>query len=132
MELLPWVLPGTISPQVKGALVLVCYEMGNGYDYLWRILELTIPRFDPTVPIQAPTWMEVEDIFQFAQDYLLFFCLQAKLNIHYNDRTWSGLFLRAVQYSQFADTVTLLQSMLIRIGRSLRMGTFPQIFAFMV
>jgi hypothetical protein len=55
-------------------------------------------------------WSEVEDIFQFAQDYLLFFRLQAKLNFHYDDRTWSGLFLRAVQYSQFANTVTLLQS----------------------
>ncbi len=91
-------------------LALVQYKMGNGYNYLWRVLELTISGFDPTVPIQAPLWSEVKDIFQFAQDYLLFFCLQDKLNFHYDDRTWSGLFLRAVQYSQFADTVTLLQS----------------------
>jgi hypothetical protein len=55
MELLPWVLPRTISPQVNAALALVRNEMGNGYDYLWRILELTIPGFDPMVPIQAPT-----------------------------------------------------------------------------
>ncbi len=110
MELLPWVLHGTISPQVKAALALVRYETGSGYDYLWHVLELTIPGFDPTVPIQAPTWTEVEDIFQFAQDYLLFFRLQAKLNFHYDDHTRSGFFLRAVQYSQFADTVTLLQS----------------------
>ncbi len=54
-------------------------------------------------------WSEDEDIFQFTQDYLLFFCLQAKLNFHYDDHTWSGLFLRDVQYSQFADTVMLLQ-----------------------
>jgi hypothetical protein len=50
------------------------------------------------------------DIFSFAQEYLLFFRLQAKLNFHYNDRTRSGLFLPAVQSSQFADTITLLQS----------------------
>jgi hypothetical protein len=91
----------------------VRYETGNGYDYLWQVLELTIPGFDPTVPIQAPLWSEVEDIFQFAQDYLLFFCLQAKLNFHYSDCTWSGLLNRAVQYSQFADTVMLLQSHVI-------------------
>ena len=48
--------------------------------------------------------------FSFAQEYLLFFRLQAKQNFHYNDRTRSGLFLRAVQSSQFADTITLLQS----------------------
>ena len=50
------------------------------------------------------------DIFSFAQEYLLYFRIQAKLNFHYNDRTRSGLFLRAVQSSQFADTITLLQS----------------------
>jgi hypothetical protein len=59
MELLPWVLPGTISPQVNAALALVQYKTGNGYDYLWQLLELTIPGFDPTVPIQAPLWLEV-------------------------------------------------------------------------
>jgi hypothetical protein len=35
MELLLWVLPGTISPQVNVALASVRYETGNGYDYLW-------------------------------------------------------------------------------------------------
>jgi hypothetical protein len=110
MELLPWVLLGTISPKVNAALASVQYKTGNGYDYLWQVLELTIPGFDPTVPIQAPLWLEVKDIFQFAQDYLLSFCLQATLNFHYNDCTRSGQFLRAVQYSQFADTVMLLQS----------------------
>ena len=35
MELLPWVLPGTISPQVNVALTLVRYETGTGYVYLW-------------------------------------------------------------------------------------------------
>ncbi len=110
MELLPWLISGSVSPPVNAALASVRYEMGNGYNYLWRVLELTVPGFDPMIPIQPPSWSEVEDIFQFAQDYLLFFHLQAKLNFHYDDRTQSGLFLHAVQSSQFTNTVTLLQS----------------------
>jgi hypothetical protein len=43
-----------------------------------------VPGFNPMIPIQAPIWSEVVDIFSFAQDYLLFFCLQAKLNFNYN------------------------------------------------
>jgi hypothetical protein len=109
MELLPWLIPSSVSPQVNATLASVRYEMGNGYNYLWSVLELTVPGFDPTKPIQAPAWSKVEDIFQFAQDYLLFFHLWAKLNFHYDDRTQSGLFLCAVQSSRFADTVTLLQ-----------------------
>jgi hypothetical protein len=125
MELLLWVIPGTISPQINVALASVQYEMGNGYDYLWCVLELTIPGFDPTVPIQAPMWLEVEDIFQFAQDYLLFFRLQAKLNFHYDNRTWSGQFLRAVQYSQFTDTATLLQSHIDSYRQEFEDGYLP-------
>jgi len=110
LELLPWLIPATLSPQVGAAIASVRYDAGNGYDFLWRILELTVPGFDPTTPIQAPIWSEVLDTFSFAQEYLLFFRLQAKHNFHYNDRTRSGLFLHAVQSSQFADTITLLQS----------------------
>ena len=110
MELLPWLISTTLSPQIGAAIACVRHETGNGYDFLWRVLALLVPGFDPTIPIQAPIWSEVMDIFTFAQEYLLFFRLQAKLNFHYNDRTRSGLFLRSVQSSQFADTITLLQS----------------------
>ena len=115
MELLPWLIPATLSPQIGAAIASVCHETGNGYDFLWHILALLVPGFDPTIPIQAPIWSEVVDIFSFAQEYLLFFRLQAKLNFHYNDRTRSGLFLRAVQSSQFADTITLLQSQTLNV-----------------
>ena len=110
LELLPWLIPATLSPQVGAAITSVRYDTGNGYDFLWRLLEFTVLGFDPTTPIQAPVLSEVLDIFSFAQEYLLFFRLQAKQNFHYNDRTRSGLFLCAVQSSQFADTITLLQS----------------------
>jgi hypothetical protein len=109
MDLLPWLIPGSLSLQVNATLALVHYESNNEYDYLWRVLELTVPRFDPTVPIHAPIWSHVEDIFHFAQAFLLFFCLQAKVKFHYNNCTQSGMFLHAVQFSEYADTVTTLQ-----------------------
>jgi hypothetical protein len=87
MELLPRLIPGSLSPQLNATLTLVCYESNNGYDYLWRVLELTIPGFDPPVPIHAPIWSDVEDIFQFAQAFLLFFRLQAKVKFHCDNRT---------------------------------------------
>jgi hypothetical protein len=110
MELLPWLIPVTLSPQVSAVLASVRYESSNGYDYLWRVLELAVPVFDPTVTITVPSWADADDIFHFAQAYLLYFRLHAKLNFHYDDRTHSGIFLRAIQFSEFADTVTTLQS----------------------
>jgi len=74
------------------------------------VLELAVPGFDPTVSITIPSWDNADDIFHFAQAYLLYFRLQAKVNFHYDDRTRSGIFLRAVQFSDYADTVTTLQS----------------------
>jgi hypothetical protein len=54
LELLPWLIPATLSPQVGTAISSIRYETGNGYDFLWHLLELTVPGFDPTIPIQAP------------------------------------------------------------------------------
>jgi hypothetical protein len=110
MELLPWLIPSSLSPQVNATLTLVRYKSNNGYNYLWQVLELTVPGFDPTVPIHAPIWLGVKDIFQFAQAFLLFFRLQAKVKFHYDNRTQSGMFPQAVQFSEYADTVTTLQS----------------------
>jgi hypothetical protein len=110
MELLPWLIPGSTSSQINAALVSVRYDSNNGYDYLWRILELTVLGFDPANSISVPVWSGVEDIFSFAQDFLLYFRLQEKLNFHFDDRHRSNIFLRAVQTSEFADTATVLQT----------------------
>ncbi len=101
MELLPQLIPGSISPQVNAALASVWSESGNGYDYLWWVLELTVPGFDPVVPLQVPQWSNSDDIFSFAQAYLLHFCLQEKMHLHYGNCTRSGIFLRAIQLSDF-------------------------------
>jgi hypothetical protein len=110
MELLPCLIPGGLSPEINAVLASDRYKLNNGYDYLWRVLELTIPRFDPVVPIQNLSWSNTDVIFGFAQAYLLHFCLQGKKNFHYNNCTRSGIFLRAIQFSNFANTVTTLQS----------------------
>ena len=125
MELLPWLVPVTISPQVSAVLASVRYESNNGYDYLWHVLELTVPGFDPTVSITVPSWADADDIFHFAQAYLLYFHLHAKLNFHYDDRTRSGIFLRAIQFSEFADTVTTLQSHLNSFCEEFEDGYLP-------
>jgi hypothetical protein len=110
MELLPHLISGNLSPQINAALASVRSESGNGYDFLWRVLELTVPGFDPVVPIKVPQWANSDDIFSFAQAYLLHFRLQAKMNFHYGDRTRAGIFLHAIQSSEFVDMVTTLQS----------------------
>jgi hypothetical protein len=110
MELLPHLIPGRLSPQINGALASVRYETNNGYDYLWCVLELTMPGFDLVIPIQVPVWSDIADIFKFSQAYLLYFHLQGKMNFHYDDRTCSGFFLRAIQYTEFVDMVTTFQS----------------------
>ena len=69
-----------------------------------------MPGFDPIIPIHPPQWADSTDVFHFAQSYLLFFRLQGKMLYHYTDRTRSGIFLRAIMHSDYADTVTLLQS----------------------
>ncbi len=74
------------------------------------MLELAVPGFDPTVPIEVPIRPNAEEIFHFFQSFLLYFCLEAKLNFHYNDCMCSSAFLHAIQFSEFADTVTTLQS----------------------
>jgi hypothetical protein len=110
MELIPRLLLSNLSPQLNATLSSVRFESNNGYDFMWRVLELTVPGFDPTVPIRVPVWTNMDDIFQFAQAFLLFFWLQAKVKFYYDDRTCSGMFLRGVQSTEFADTVTTLLS----------------------
>jgi hypothetical protein len=110
MDFLPCLIPGTLSSQLNATLAAVCNKSNNRFDYLWRVLELTVPGFDPVVPIQTPLWSDSDNIFHFSQAYLLYFRLQAKMHFHYTDRVRSSTFLRAIQHSDYADTVTTLQS----------------------
>ena len=54
LELLPRLLP-TTNDKVSSLINMVRMESNNGYDLLWRVLELTVPGFDPTFPVKIPT-----------------------------------------------------------------------------
>ncbi len=110
MDFLLWLIQGTLSSRINATLAAIRCKTNNGYDYLWCILELMVPGFDPIIPILTPQWHESEDIFHFSQSYLLYFRFQSKMHYHYTDRVWSSTFLRAIQNSDYADTVTTLQS----------------------
>ncbi len=111
MDFLPRLIPGSLLPQLNATLASICYESNNWYDNLWQVLELIVPGFDPVmISILAPGWATCRHIFDFAQDYPLYFWLQAKMHFHYYGRTHSGIFLCAIQQSNFADMFTTLQS----------------------
>jgi hypothetical protein len=110
MDFLPWLIPGTLSSHINATLAAVRCKTNNGYVYLWCILELTVPGFDPIIPILIPQWHKSEDIFHFAQSYLLYFRLQSKMHYHYTDCVRSSMFLWAIQNLDYADTITTLQS----------------------
>ncbi len=110
MNFLPRLIPRTLSLHVNATLAAVRNESNNGYNYLWRVLDLTVPGFDPVIPIQTLQWLDCDNIFQFSQAYLLYFCLQAKMHYHFTDCTRSSIFLCAIQHSNYVDPVTTLQS----------------------
>ena len=109
MDILPRLLP-TTSTEITSAAATVGFESNNGYDLLWRVLELTVPGFDPTVPILPPVWHRDSDMFNFCHAHLLYFRLQAKKNNYFDVRTRTSIFLRAIADSEYADIVTLLQA----------------------
>jgi hypothetical protein len=54
MDSLPRLIPRTLSLRINSTLAAVCNESNNGFDCLWQVLELTVPGFNPVVPIQTP------------------------------------------------------------------------------
>ena len=108
-ELLPRLLP-TSNAEIQSKLASVRVESKNGYDLLWRVLELTVPVFDPTVPIQQPTYDPDTDILGLGRRFELYFRLQAKKQAYINTRDRTTMFLKAVASSEYADIVTTLQS----------------------
>ena len=125
MDFLPRLIPANLSSRVNATLTAVRCESMNGYDHLWRVLELYVPGFDPVLAIETPRWEDSDDIFHFAQAYLLYFRLQGKVHFHYTDRTRSGIFLRAIQHSDYADTVTLLQTQVNSYREDFDTGSLP-------
>jgi hypothetical protein len=82
MDFLPRLILATLLLRINATLTAVQCESMNGYHYLWRVLELYVPGFDPVMVIETPRWEDSDDIFHFAQAYLLYFCLQGKVYFH--------------------------------------------------
>ncbi len=108
-ELLPRLLP-TSNPEIHAKLSSIHIESKNGYDLFWRVLELTVPMFDPTVPLQQPNWDHDIDILEFGRHHELYFRLQAKKQVFFNTRDCTTMFLKAVASSKYANIVTTLRS----------------------
>ncbi len=108
MEILPPLLPNNDS-QIASLITVVRAESGNGYDLLWRVLELTVPGFDPATKVSAPVWMG-EDIFDFCLAFVLYFRLLAKKGLVHDDRTKSITFLQAIREPAYVDVITTLHA----------------------
>lgn len=108
MEILPRLLPSSDS-HVTSLVMVVRAESNNGFDLLWRILELAVPGFDPSHQISPPVWIG-EDIFDFCLAFVLYFRLQAKKGLVHDERTKSLTFLQAVQEPAYVDVITTLQA----------------------
>jgi hypothetical protein len=109
LEILPRLLP-TTNTEISAIISMVSNASRNGYDLLWGILELSVPGFDPTVPIAQPQWTQNSTILDFCQGHLLYFRLQAKKGIFFTSRDRTNIFLRAVASSEYADVVTTIQT----------------------
>ena len=109
LEILPRLLP-TSDTEIMAIVSSVANASRNGYDLLWRILELYVPGFDPTVPIAQPQWARDSTILEFCQSHLLYFRLQAKKGVFFTSRDRTNIFLRAVVSSEYADVITTVQT----------------------
>ena len=109
LEVLPRLIP-VGDYEIGAKLSSVRNSSRNGYDLLWRLLELFVPGFDPTIPIAQPVWTSDSSILDFCQGHMLYFRLQAKKNMFFSSRDRTTIFLRAVTPSEYADVVTSLQT----------------------
>jgi hypothetical protein len=109
MEILPRLLPPA-NWEVQAKISAVRSKLKNGYDLFWRILELTVPGFDPTIPIEKPRWTKDTDILEFCRGHELYFRLLAKKNMFYDSRSHTNMFLRGIASLDYANIITMLKS----------------------
>jgi hypothetical protein len=64
MDVLPRLLP-LKEPLVESATFSVSVESNNGFDLLWRTLELAVPGFKSMNPVQVPSWTPHSDVLMF-------------------------------------------------------------------
>ena len=109
MDVLPCLLPQRESV-VELAISSVSVDSNNRFDLMWRILELAVPEFKSMNPVQVPTWTPWTDVLLFCREHLLYFWLQSKHNMFFSACTQTNIFLRNIQFLEYADVITTLQS----------------------
>ena len=87
-------------------------------------MALAVPGFDPAQHVSAPVWEDYQNIYDFCHAHVLYFCLQAKRGLYYDDRTRSSTFLRAIQQTEYIEVVTTLQTH-IESYQDMDMGYLP-------
>ena len=127
MEILPKILPRS-NTQINLIVNMVRMDSGNGYDLMRRVLELSVPGFDPAIPVKLPRWGN-NDVITFALSFTLYFCLQAKKGVVYNDRTQSTTFLAAVKDPAYVDVITTLMTCITTFTLLVTTDTSPHTYA---
>ena len=97
-----------MSNNINAALVSVKSTTKCGYDFLWQILRLTVPGFNPATTAQVPLWQFNSDILEFAKDFLMYFRLQRLLRTPHTDSARSLMFLHAIKGSEYIESVNVL------------------------
>jgi hypothetical protein len=109
MDVLPRLLPQEDS-DIESLKHTVGYESNNGFNLMWRVLELAVPGFKSTNPVEVPSWSVASDILSFCREHLLYFHLQSKHNMFFGSHTQTNIFLHNILQSKYANVVTTLQS----------------------
>jgi hypothetical protein len=86
---------------------MVHMDSGNGYDLLWHLLALSVPGFNPSIPVKLLIWND-DNIFNFALLFILYFRLQAKKGVVQDDCICSTTFLNWIDKPMYADTIATL------------------------
>jgi hypothetical protein len=92
MDVLPRLLPQS-DLDVELVKFLVEYESNNGFDFMWRVMELAVPGFKSSNSVQVPSWTAALDILSVCQEHRLYFQLQSKHNMLFSSRMQNMLTL---------------------------------------
>ena len=108
LELLPHLIPTSLSKNFNANIASINSTSKNGYDVVWNILFQSVPGFDPSKSLPAPTWTPNHDIFDFSEEFTTFFRVQRLLKIPQSDSTKSLMFLNAISSPEYIETVGIL------------------------
>ena len=108
LELLPHLIPASLSKNFNANITSINSTSKNGYDVVWNILYQSVPGFDPSKSLPTPTWTINHDIFDFSEEFNTYFRVQRLLKQHQSDSTQSLMFLNAITSPEYIETVGIL------------------------